>query len=213
MNKVVKTLAPIFTAIALSCLSLNSHAGLIFESDAATGTSIRVAQYSIMTRFELSAPQTLTQIGVEMDLASVGNLNFVIFNSLTGGLLFQSGATAFADDGMQFKLSNVFSFSLVTGIRYALGAMTDVASDQNYVNGGGKTMGAISSLGQNQNANGFLSPIFNGGLAGTDGRVKLFGDIGSQNPDPDPVPVPLPATLALFGLGLVSLRWSKRKKA
>lgn len=41
----------------------------------------------------------------------------------------------------------------------------------------------------------------------------------ATNPDPDPepdldpVPVPVPATIALFGIGLAGLGWSRRKKA
>ena len=153
-------LLSLVTTVALYCLSPNSHAGLLFASDAASATAYRVAESSIMTRFEVAAPYTLTQIAIEMDLFGDGALNFVIFNSLTGDLLFQSGLTAFADDGMQFKLSDVFSFELETGARYALGAMSSANSYQPYVFMGGKTVGDISSLGGNQKAIGLLEPTF-----------------------------------------------------
>jgi hypothetical protein len=175
-----------------------ASAALLFESSAATASSPRGAGSSILTRFEVSAAAQLTNIAVEMDLARAGNLNFVIFNSSSGALLFQSGSQAFADDGMAFKLSDLLAFTLNPGTRYAIGAMADVDSRQNFVRPGGLTVGAITSLGGNQNASGFLSPTFNDFLNSTDGRVRLYGSIGVTA-------VPEPDTVALVGLGLAGV--------
>jgi hypothetical protein len=190
--------------LGMGMFSSASQAGLIFSSDSATGSSSRAANSGILTRFEVDSDFTLTQIAVELDLSGNGNLNFVIFDSLSGSLLFQSGATAFIDDGMAFKFSDLFSFTLTSGVRYAMGALADVANIQNFVIPGGKTMGDVRSLGENQNASNFLSPTMSLRLNGVDGRIQLYGESGVAQ-------VPTPATLALFGIGLAALAWTRRK--
>jgi hypothetical protein len=70
-------------------MSPSASAGLIFETDNFTGTSNNRNQLGIMTRIEVASDQTITNIAVDLDLdAASGNLNFVIFNSISGALLF-----------------------------------------------------------------------------------------------------------------------------
>jgi hypothetical protein len=200
------TLKTVFASLATTTALLfatASNAALVFESDAATGSSNRSAQSGIMTRIEVSNTVHLTNFAVQMDLNTAGNVKFVIFNSLTGSLLFDSGVKAFADDGDTFKLSDAFSFDLLAGTRYALGVLSDVGSIQDYVVPGGKTMGDITSLGSNQNASGFASPTFDAGLAGTDGRIRLFADAGTT--------VPEPSSVLLMALGLLAVGVVRRK--
>ncbi len=171
-------------------------------SDQSTGDTTRTNGSGILTRIEVDTDITLTQFAVELDLLGDGNVNFVIFNSISGNLLFQSGATAFSDDGMSFKLSELFSFELLSGNRYAIGALTDVGSLQSYLVPGGKTMGGVTSLGKNQNANNFAAPTMDIGLNGTDGRIQLFSEA---------IAVPTPTTMLLLVFGLVGLLNTRRK--
>jgi hypothetical protein len=199
MKKILGAL--VTTAVML--FATTAGATLVFESDAATGASFRSPESGILTRVEVGNTVHLTNFAVQMDLATAGNVKFVIFNSLTGALLFDSGAKGFADDGNTFKLSDAFSFDLFAGTRYAFGALSDVSSSQAYVVPGGKTLGDITSLGGNQNAFGFASPVADIGLAGTDGRIQLFADSGNN--------VPEPTSILLLALGLLAAGVARRK--
>jgi hypothetical protein len=152
-----------------------AKADLLFQTDATNGTSFGRDQFGIATRFTVSSATTLTNIGVELDLTTNGRLNYFIFDSTNGNLLFQTGSQSFVDDGMTFKVSSGFSFVLNPGTTYAIGAVTDVSADYAYTFPGGKTENGITSLGGNQNAHGFLNPTLDLNLAGTDGETQLFG--------------------------------------
>lgn len=195
MRNVTGNLVSSLFAAALIFLPLSASAGILFESDASTGASSRSAGSGILTRFEFASAFTLTQIAVEMDLSGDGNVTFFIFDSITGDLFYQSAATAFVDDGTTFKLSDPFSFEVDAATRYAIGASADVANTQPFVVPGGKAEGDVSSLGLNQNVRS--GGVFDGGLNGTDGRIRLYGDVL------DSTPVPTPWTLTLLAIGFL----------
>ncbi|MFO0846341.1 MAG: hypothetical protein U0797_28855 [Gemmataceae bacterium] len=75
----------------------------LFQTDPPNGISIGRNQFGIATLFTVANSVNFTNIGVEIDLEANGNLNYFIFNSTTGALLFQTGSKAFVDDGMNFK--------------------------------------------------------------------------------------------------------------
>ncbi|MBL8820515.1 MAG: hypothetical protein JNL58_31115 [Planctomyces sp.] len=204
----LKNLVMLGSLLACLCACVPSQAGVIFQTNAPNGGSPSRLQFGIATRITVASSITIGGIGVELDLHTDGALNYFIFNSNTGALLFQSGAQAFADNGMGFKDFTSMNFTLNAGTTYAIGATTNVYADYAYIVPGGKTMGGITSLGGNQNANGFLSPTLGLTLAGTDGSMRLF------SPAPAAA-VPEPASVLVWGTVAVgaAFRRLRRRKA
>jgi hypothetical protein len=165
---------------------------LLFESDLQNGTSFGRVQFGIATRLSVSTPETISNIGVLLDLQTPSdNLNFFIFNSTTGTLLFQTGSQPFVDNGMNFKVCGTISYTLNPGTTYAIGAVTQSSADYAYVVPGGKTQNSVTSYGGNQNASGFINPTLDLTINGTDGGLRLYTD-----------PVPEPSSLSFLAIGL-----------
>lgn len=200
------TYKKIVSALVVVCAAYagSAQASLVFQSAAQNGASSRTAGSGIMTRFQVASAVDLTNISAKMNLVTAGNIEFVIFNAASGQLLFTSGPAAYADDGDTFKMSGAFNFTMLPGTTYSLGALSDVASVQDFITPGGKTMGAITSLGGNLNATGFASPVLSASHGATDGIVQLFAR--------DSVNVPEPGSFALLALGLVSCLALRRKR-
>jgi hypothetical protein len=115
-------------------------------------------------RLTVSSPQTITGFGVDVDLNGNGNLNFVIFNSVSGAILFESGLEAFVDTGLGYKFSDPFSFTFQPGQTYGLTALSDVGGSY-FVDFVSNTIGAFTFLTGNQNAFGSPHPTLNTNLA------------------------------------------------
>jgi hypothetical protein len=157
---------------------------------------------------------TIDRMGVLGDFTGSdgGLLRFVIFAE-TGGIsgtktpLYDSGLVAFADDGdgLSWKDSPTFSFTLVAGSVYDIGAFSSVVmlqpQESTPETQGGLTSAVNAGASQNRNfsvTNFLTTPIYDARANGgnNDVNIRLFAA------DP-PVGTPLPST-ALAGIVLIA---------
>jgi hypothetical protein len=166
-------------ALALCASALPAQAAIIFNNVARQDfTTNRGIGDSPLAIINVSAATTINQIGAYVDLASAGNLKFLIYNATTNALLFSTGPVAFADDGLAFKLSPIFTgFTLNAGVTYGIGAIADVAGlwgTNNTSSGNPFTQGGItSSDDRNLNVGNYASPTL-----GSDGAAMIIVQLG-----------------------------------
>lgn len=179
---------------------------LLFDNGPGNFTSSRSAGNSPLARITVSVATSITQIGVHTDLASNGNIRFLIFDAGTSALLFQSGPQFFADDGLNFNVSTSFTpFTLLPGIVYNIGGISDVAGLWGTWNGAHTfTQNNITSSDPNGNVVNFASPTL-GGPGGADIVIQLYGPDGLTE-------VPEPATMLLLGTGLAGIAAKVRRR-
>jgi len=181
-----------------------ANAGLIWETAPIDGgTEVRAANSNFVTVFNVAQDINLTNIAQETDLVGNGSMNFFIFNGLTGSLLFETGSTAFIDDGFNFNKSSDFLFQLVAGNTYTIGAVANVSAVYGRQFNTPVSMNGITSTSGNQNVSGFLNPSLSLSTNCCDARIQLFGDVAE---------VPEPTTLAIFAIGLIGLASRRFKK-
>src|SRR5215831_17907174 len=152
-----------------------SQAALLFDDvSRADFTSTRPAENSPLAAITVSAPVAINQIGALVDLNSAGNLRFLIFDLNSHALLFSTGSTAYADDGLTYKVSPVFlDFVLTPGITYGIGAIADVGglwSTNNSSAGNNFTQNSVTA---NDDRNGNVT-IFAAPTLSTDGSAMIM---------------------------------------
>ena len=204
MNKTLGMLA-----LGLIASLVPANAALIFDnSSRGDFQSGRGPEFSPLAAITVSTNVDISQIGAMVDLNSDGNMRFLIFNLDTNALLLATPSAPYTDTGLAFQVSPVFStFTLTPGITYGIGAIADVGGGWEINNSSGGnpfTQNNITSSDDlNSNVTNFASPGISGGGTAMI-MVQLFG--------PDAT-TPEPASLALVGLGVVSLIVLRKRTA
>lgn len=177
-------------------------------------TSYNTGSWSVDMGFQFTANANInvTQLG-QMDFSGQGLADGYTVSlwddigALLGSIGLASGTGATLDSGYRFG-------ALASGVSLSSGSTYRVSSRRT---GGGSQTSIFSSVGQTIASE---ISILAGALDDGGGSFPEF--ITTNNPPKylnvsfkfgDRQSVPVPATLALFGLGLAGLGWSKRKKA
>ena len=165
-------LLPAITLLATMLFTQVGNATLIFDNADEDRFSTRGAGNSPGTMLQVMTDTTINQMAVHNDLASDGEMRFVIFDHDSQTLLFDTGVTSFIDDGLSWKTSALFSFTLLAGVTYDIGAIANVAGRWVFDDVANSQNG-ISSFTSNPNFSDFDAPFLSGpGTA--DAHLRLF---------------------------------------
>jgi hypothetical protein len=180
------------------------RADLVFDNfDPPGGQSVRSAASSPGTLIQVASTVTISNIAVLNQLDTDGEVKFVIFDDSSNSLLFASSPKAFtatAFGTLTYKMSDDFSFTLLAGHSYDIGAIADVSGLWAF-DRISDTQNGITSVLSNPNFSSFVTPSI-AGHGGADGAIRLFRASS----------VPEPAGVGLFGVGgcIVYLTWRRR---
>lgn len=190
-------------AASIAMVAGAAQASVIVNHEDAVGDfrTFRGSNNAPVGRLTVSSSQTIEGFGVDVDLDGDTTLDFLIFNSDSGALLYSSGATAFTDTGAGYKYSNPFSFTFNVGVTYGLTAIS-AAGGNYFVDVAPNTVDAFNFLTGNQNATGHSL-----------GLVTFCCDVGTSLVVGDGAAVPEPASWALMigGIGMAGAALRRRR--
>lgn len=198
-----------------------SNASLLIDTyTGAARSTVRPGDAGFGVFIEVTQDVTINRIETLVALGSDTNLKFVIFDHATHNLLFETGPKAFTADAgtaiqdATWKSSDGFSFTLLAGNRYDLGAMAESGSHRWLYDTQAETANGITTLVSNPNwqAGSFNAPATQsgGGHAGADQAIRLYDDFGNNNAVPEPATFVIWTAIGLAGVGFVRRRRSQK---
>jgi hypothetical protein len=149
----------------------------------------------------------ISQIAINAAPGQNGQLKFVIFSDVAspgnsaGPLLFSDTVNVTASGSLNYILSDLFSFSLLAGHFYDIGAVFSGTGISYSYDLTGNTQNGITSIVANQNVDNFANPLLTD-HAQADVNIKLFG--AATVPDGG-------ATALLLSVSMMSMGWIRRK--
>ncbi|MFM2252684.1 MAG: hypothetical protein RJB68_1021 [Pseudomonadota bacterium] len=199
----VKTvIKSVVIAASLAVASVATQAqDFVFDYGSFTASSNRGAGDSPASFFSsVESDTVIGSISVLNDLNSDGEIRFAIFDHPTETLLFSTGPIFFADNGMSWKTSNTFSFTLLAGHQYDIGAVANVGGRWAYTTGANVTQNGLTMTSRNANFSGF-DAITSGNHAAALIPIQIT----------TAVPEPETYAMLLAGLGLMGAISRRRK--
>jgi|SRR5580704_16956927 hypothetical protein len=186
---------------AWAALAPNAGATLIFDLSPDNATTNRGPNSGPGQGVAVSTTTTITQMAMDIDMPSGGDIKYMIWDGTNSTLLFSQTQAVSPSSTQSFVLSGLFSFTLNAGSTYYFGVIGDNNLNVGFIfpSSPYSANGLAAVDGANSNYTNFATPADVGG-GGADIGLRLFSGTTAA---------PEPSSLMLCAAGLV---WAGLKR-
>jgi hypothetical protein len=185
----------------------SARAEQVYEHTNHDGTTYRAAEFSPVSFISgVASDVTVDSIAVLNDLSSEGDMRFVIIDAANNETVFTTEAQHYSDDGLSWKTSPSFLFTLLQGHQYLIGAISSVSAAWVYdLETERDEDGVLTAETGNRNVSSFANPYVSG-RGRTMIPLILTGTMASAVPEPGSV------AMLLAGLGVLGFAARARRQ-